>query len=112
MKHVDFDEAARLTFSDLPPEKGVEMVKKMTYHSTPSFQDKLTYPGYKFLPVSWIYAEDDLILPPDFQRVCIEMIEKESGNKVDVHNIKTGHCPNSSAPELVAAAIMAAVNTA
>ncbi|KAK4943610.1 hypothetical protein LTR10_016905 [Elasticomyces elasticus] len=112
MKHVHFDDAARLTFSDLPHEKGVELAKKMTYHSTPSFQDKLTYPGYRYLPVSWIFAEDDLILTPEFQRSCIEMIEKESGNKVDIHNIKSGHCPNSSAPDVVAAAIIAAVKQA
>lgn len=112
MEHVDVDESARLTFSDLPHEEGVEWAKKMTTHSTPSFQDKVTYPGYKYTPVSWIFAENDLILPPDFQRQCIEMIEKESGNKVDVRTIKTGHCPNTSKPEVVAAAITAALKAA
>ncbi|KAK5553546.1 hypothetical protein LTR46_008521 [Exophiala xenobiotica] len=109
MKHEPFEESARLTFSDLPPEEGVEWVKKMPLHSAPSFQGKLTYPGYKYVPVSWIFCEYDLILPPDFQRQCIEMIEKESGNKVDIHSIKTGHVPNASAPEDTAMAIMDAV---
>ncbi len=112
MRHEPFEESARLTFSDLPLEEGIEWVKKMPLHSAPSFQGKLTYPGYRYVPVSWIFCENDLILPPDFQRQCIEMIEKESGNKVDVHSIKTGHVPITSAPEKTAMAIMDAVKAA
>jgi len=112
MRHDPVEESARLTFSDLPSQEGIEWVKKMPPHSAPSFQGKLTYPGYKYVPVSWIFCENDLILPPDFQRQCIEMIEKESGNKVDVYSIKTDHVPNASAPEETAMAIMDAVKAA
>ncbi|KIW18350.1 hypothetical protein PV08_02638 [Exophiala spinifera] len=96
MRHDPPEESAKLTFSDLPPEVGVDWVKKMPLHSAPSFAGKLTHPGYKYVPVSWIFCEDDLILVPEFQRNCIEMIERESGNKVEVHNLKAGHCPNAS----------------
>lgn len=109
MQHADADASAKRTFSDLPHDEGVKWVEKMPLHSAPSFQGKLTHAGYKSIPVSFIFCEDDLILPAEFQRQVIETIEKESGKKVDVHSLKTGHCPNISAPNDCAAAILAAV---
>ncbi|KAL6242931.1 hypothetical protein RBB50_010031 [Rhinocladiella similis] len=112
MRHEPPEESAKLTFSDLPPEEGLDWVKKMPLHSAPSFANKLTHPGYKYVPVSWIFCEDDLILVPEFQRNCIDLIEKESGNKVDVYNLKTGHCPNASAGVETATLITRAIKTA
>ncbi|KIX04502.1 uncharacterized protein Z518_05372 [Rhinocladiella mackenziei CBS 650.93] len=111
MKHV-IEESAKLTFSDLPFEEAVEWVKKMPFHSGPSFTGKLTYPGYKYIPVSFIQCEKDVILPPEFQNSVIETIQKESGNPVDLHTLATGHCPNASAPNDVAKIIMIAVAAA
>ena len=108
MKHV-VEESAKLTFSDLPFEEGCDWVRKMPYHSVPSFAGKLTYPGYKHIPVSYIFCKEDRILPPDFQRSVIQTIEEESGKKVDVRTLKTGHCPNASAPEETAKVIVSAV---
>ena len=112
MEHYDVEGAARQTFSDLPLDEGVSWVKKMSIHSAPSFQGKLTYAGYKTIPVSFIFCEHDLVLSPEFQRRVIETIEKESGSKVDVHTLETGHCPNVSAPNDCAAAILAAAKAA
>lgn len=108
MSHA-IEESARLTFSDLPFEEAVEWVRKMPYHSAASFTGKLTYPGYKYVPVSYIFCEKDRILPPEFQRSCIETIEEESGRKVDVHNLNTAHCPNASAPDELAKVVIRAV---
>lgn len=111
MSHV-VEESAKLTFSDLPFEEAKDWVRKMPYHSAPSFEGKLSYPGYNTIPVSFIFCEKDVILPPDFQRSVIETIEKESGNKVDVHHLNAGHCPNASAPQELASVVVKAVAAA
>ena len=111
MSHVA-EESAKLTFSDLPYEEAKEWVRRMPYHSAPSFEGKLTYPGYNSIPVSFVFCDEDVILPPDFQSSVIENIERESGEKVDVHDLNTGHCPNASAPEGLAAVVVKAIGAA
>jgi len=106
------EEAAGPTFSDLPKEEGIEWCRKMPLHSVASFEGKLTYPGYKYIRSSWIFCEKDQILIPDFQRSCIELIEKESGKEVDVYNLAVPHCPNISAPMRLANVVVKAVAAA
>ena len=110
MSHV-VEESAKLTFSDLAFEEAKEWVRKMPYHSSRSFDGKLTYPGYNHIPVSYIFCENDAILPGTFQRGVIESLERESGKKVDVQILKTGHCPNVSAPQELADAVARAIAT-
>lgn len=98
MRHADLESGAKLIFSELPLEKGIEQVKKMSRHSAISFVGELTYPAYKYVPVSYVFCENDAILPPDFQTGVIKTIEQESGNKVDVLRLASGHCPNVSQP--------------
>ena len=62
-----------------------------------SFVSELTHAGYKVVPVSYLLCEDDLCIPAATQTAGIEMIEKESGNKVYITRIKADHCPNFSA---------------
>ena len=110
MSHV-VEESAKLTFSDLPFEEAKDWVRRMPYHSAPSFEGRLRYPGYNNIPVSFIFCDNDVILPPEFQKSVIEGIETESGKKVDVHHLNTGHCPNASAPEELAAVVVKAIES-
>lgn len=113
MQNPITDEAARGVFADdLTIEEGKEMLKQMPLHSTASFRGKLSYPGYKYVPVSWVLCEKDVILTPKFQQGCIDMIEKESGNKVHVVKLNTGHGPNHSHPKETAHAIVEAIEKA
>jgi pimeloyl-ACP methyl ester carboxylesterase len=70
-------------------------------HSAISFGGALTYAGYKDIPVSYLFCEDDLTIPAKNQLEGIALIEKESGKKVVVTSIKTGHGPHASAPQKV-----------
>lgn len=79
---------APATFSDLPHAEGVAWTKNMSQHSAPSFQTKLTYPGYEDAPVSYILCEEDKCVPPELQQSIIQMIEEESGRRVDVLRIR------------------------
>jgi hypothetical protein len=110
MQNPATDEAAYGVFSDdISLEEGRKILNDMPLQSTISFRGKLTYPGYKYVPVSWVLCEKDVILTPKFQQDCIDMIEQESGNKVYVVNMVVGHGPNHTKPKETADAIIEAI---
>jgi pimeloyl-ACP methyl ester carboxylesterase len=96
---LDAEVNASLTFSDVPAEQALELAKQMDVHSTPSFKEKLTYPGYNDVEVHYIVCEQDLVIPPVFQRGMIEGIKASTGRDVTVHTLESGHVPISSQPE-------------
>lgn len=69
----------------------------------PSFASTLTYNGYKDVPVSWFFCEEDLCIAPQVQQTAIDVIEESwkgtarEGKKVDVTRVKCDHVPNYSA---------------
>jgi hypothetical protein len=87
--------------SHLSLEEGEAWVKKFPKHSAVSFAGELTYAGYKDIPVSYLFCEEDLCIPAKIQRAGIEMMEKESGKNVNVTSIKADHCPNFTATQKV-----------
>ncbi|XXG96608.1 RNA helicase [Hypoxylon texense] len=102
MYFADIPATISIVLSDLPDKKeGEALVRKLRNHSSASFNTKLTYAGYKNAPVSYLFCEEDRCLLPSVQRDGIEMIERESGNKVDVTYVKAGHHPTVTAPREV-----------
>ncbi|KAJ2971031.1 hypothetical protein NUW58_g9530 [Xylaria curta] len=95
------ERTAARTFSDLPKEEGLRLQERFALHSAVSFTNPLTHAGYRDVPVSYLHCEEDVVIPSKIQKREIELIEKESGRKVDVTNVKAGHCPNASVPEKV-----------
>jgi hypothetical protein len=93
MHHVDIAATARVAFSGLPQAEGEAWARGFVQHSAISFTNQLTYPGYKDVPVSFLLCEDDMCIPKNIQRDAIELIESESGNKVDAISIDADHCP-------------------
>lgn len=55
--------------------------------------------------MTYMLCEEDLVIPPRIQRALIELVEKESGRKVDVHPYPSGHAPNASRPKDMAKVI-------
>lgn len=104
--------SAKYTFSDLPFENGLALAKQMPHHSAISFNGKLTYPAYKDVAVSYITCTQDFCVPLELQRSMIQLIEKESGRKVHVQELVSGHCPMSSRPVDTAKLITTAVEQA
>jgi hypothetical protein len=92
-------ETAKLTFNNHPPSVGEEWASKFEQHSAPSFGTPLTYAGYKHVPSSWLFCENDLCVKPEFQTKAIERIEKARGEKVDVTSGAWDHCPMAEKPE-------------
>ncbi|KAI1413717.1 alpha/beta-hydrolase [Hypoxylon sp. FL1857] len=98
----DIPGAGAITISDLPDKAEREAwVEKFQVHSPVSFSNELTHAGYKDVPVSYLFCEEDRCVTPQVQRDGIEIIEKESGRKVDVTSVKAGHCPTITVPEKV-----------
>ncbi|KAH8698761.1 Alpha/beta hydrolase fold-1 [Talaromyces proteolyticus] len=97
MSHV-IEPSAAITFSDIPLDEGVEWVKKMSLHSVRSFAEPLTYAGYMDIPSTFIFCEQDQILPLDFQRRRVQTIERCSGHSLATLSLVAGHCPNVSRP--------------
>jgi hypothetical protein len=102
MRIVGVELVAQAAFSDIEFNKAVEIVKEMPRHSALSFAGEVTYLGYKHIPSSYIFCENDFLISPDAQRKFIERIKEATGKEVDVHNLSTGHAPNLSAPDKLA----------
>ncbi|OQU99578.1 hypothetical protein CLAIMM_05188 [Cladophialophora immunda] len=94
MEHYRPESTAAICFSSLPLEEGTAWVKKFPKHSAVSFENPLTYADYKDIPCSYLLCEQDLCIPASVQRAGIDLIEKESGRKVDVTRIQADHVPN------------------
>jgi len=99
--HVDYAQSAAICFNELSPEEGEAWVHKFQPHSAASFGSPLTYPGYKYIPVSYLVCEKDRCIPASLQRSLIKMIEEESGKVVDVTSIDGDHCPSVKDPKPV-----------
>ncbi|KAI8714875.1 AB hydrolase-1 domain-containing protein [Fusarium sp. LHS14.1] len=100
--YPDIPKLAELSFSNMPKDEGEFWAAKLVKHSSTSFANLLTYAGFKDVPVSYLLCENDRAISPLVQRAGIEMIEKESGNKVDVKSIAGDHvAPLSSKTEVV-----------
>lgn len=111
MTIVGVELGAKGMFPDLEFDKAVGLMKSMTKHSALSFTGQLTYAAYKHIPVSYIRCEKDFIVAPEKQQKFIDHIRTESGKEVDVHTLATGHCPNVTAPEELAKAIVRIAGT-
>jgi pimeloyl-ACP methyl ester carboxylesterase len=97
---------APITFSDLPPERALEMSRQMPDHSTPSFREKLTYPGYSDVQVHYVVCEEDKLILPEHQKGMIEFVKGFTGKDVVVHKLQSGHVPTTSQPDNVAKVVL------
>ncbi|KAI3331731.1 alpha/beta-hydrolase [Xylariaceae sp. AK1471] len=101
LHQIDPELSAAYSFSDLPKEDALRWNAQFSLHSAVSFSNPLTHAGYKDVPISYLLCDEDLVIPPEIQRQEIDMIEKETGNKVDVTTIKAGNCPTASVNDQV-----------
>jgi hypothetical protein len=96
--YTDPEVVGSQVFSDLPEPDAITWMSKMIEHSHISYDGKLTYAGYKHIPVTYAVLEDDCLIPPAFQRAMANTIVKETSN-VDFCSLKSGHVPNVTNPE-------------
>lgn len=110
---LDQSICAPLTFSQLSPETAISVAEGMGPHSIAAFDEKLSYGGYNEVEeVNWIWSTDDKIVPPEFQKGFIDMInagrkikyERDGRKRRDVNILERpwDHCPTHSHPEELA----------
>jgi hypothetical protein len=83
----------------MPLEEAEAFMMRFPTHSMVSFSGELTHAGYKVVPVSYLVCEGDLVISKKAQMGMVEMIERESGKKVDITMSKASHGINVSAPQ-------------
>ena len=88
------DRLIRFSFAEVQPEElARSWADRITRHSSAAFGSPLTYAGYKDVPSSYLKTALDRLVTPATQQASINVIEKATGNKVDVTTIQTGHIP-------------------
>lgn len=109
------ESSAKINFSDLPLEKGIECAKRFVYHSAPSFGSKLQYAGYKDVDnVAYIFCTEDKTLSPEFQQKQIDNINSRRSSNgakpAKVYKLEgSGHCPTASRPVELAREVVQAI---
>lgn len=99
-------EAAATVFSDLPSEVGEYLISMCEDQAVASFAGELSYPAYKFVPVSFIITAEDKVLPASLQEEMAQMVEKESRKNIRRITLATGHAPHASQPETLTKVII------
>lgn len=89
-----------------PEERALAWARAAPKQSALSFASAVTYTAYKDIPSSYIFCEQDQILPPALQDQYIDNIKKATGRDVDIHKLNTNHVPNLTATEDVATIIL------
>lgn len=88
--------------ADIPREEALKYasVSSRIAQSVKSTVTPLTHAGYKHIPCSYMLTKLDRVNSPEVQRGFIDLVERDSGNLVDVHEYEVGHCPQLSQPLL------------
>lgn len=106
---MNYEEDWKNIYNDLPEAEARHFMNQMPNHSTISLSGELTYPGYKFIPTTYLVTENDKIISPEAQKEMIAFAEGE-GVKVNVITTQSGHVPMLSIPEKVAETLIGAAN--
>ncbi|CAI6337113.1 unnamed protein product [Periconia digitata] len=99
--HTNLELSREVCFNSLTVEKGKEVAEEFVNHSSLAFVNELTHAGYKDVPVSYLFCEDDKCVTPPIQQRVIDTIESASGRKVDITRNFSDHCPEISTPDNV-----------
>lgn len=105
MKHDPLEPIVAQCFNLVPYEVGLKWAKRFGRHSAVSFGGKLSYQGYKDVPVSYMFCEQELCVTPAMQQAGIDSIERASGREVDVYKYPLDHIPYFSGVDSVVDAV-------
>lgn len=93
--------SAPFVYSDLPPAEALKLAKEMPQHSTASYKEQLTYPGYQDAEVHYIICEEDELVLTEYQYGMVELLKGMTNGDVGIHKIKSGHTPNLTQPDTI-----------
>ncbi|RDW56520.1 hypothetical protein BP5796_13161 [Coleophoma crateriformis] len=85
-----------LAFPELNHIETVYWLSKLSLQSLNSVGGELSFEGWKYVPVCYVYCNADELNPPYYQRQIINAIEEETRKRVKVYECNSGHFPNIS----------------
>src|SRR3954463_12033253 len=94
-------DGSKVFFNDLPESEALYWAKTMTGHSALSFGGKLSYPAYKYIPVTYLYCENDQGILPAEQQKMIDHAKSVTESTVEVVSVPSGHMPMIKMPDEV-----------
>jgi pimeloyl-ACP methyl ester carboxylesterase len=83
------------------PQKYVDMLKP---HSYRTFASRVTYPGWQYVPSTYLLCEKDEAIPIQAQKGMVEGAQ-QAGADMKVETVDASHSPFMSMPEEVARSI-------
>ncbi|KAK5061084.1 hypothetical protein LTR84_007626 [Exophiala bonariae] len=89
-----------------PEDRAVAWASAAPMQSALSFASPVTYTAFKDIPSSYIFCEQDKVVPPAMQEQYIETMKAVAGKAVDVHKLDSNHVPNLTSPQAVAEVIL------
>ncbi|KIW95637.1 uncharacterized protein Z519_04222 [Cladophialophora bantiana CBS 173.52] len=89
-----------------PEERALAWARAAPKHSALSFASVVTYTAFKDIPSSYIFCEQDQVVPPALQAQYIENIKIVAGRDVDIHKLNSNHVPNLTVTETLAELIL------
>lgn len=103
-------------FSDMPESEHKAASSALSCHSHISFENPLTYGGYKHIPSTYIITDKDLIVKPEKQHKMVDHANESLPDGAKIKKIVfagSGHVPMISRPtELVDTIVEIARTTA
>jgi len=101
------DPKTLLVGTDLLPEDEMEAyIATFTTWASKSWSDPLTHCAWRDIPVTYIQTLNDMTILIDYQKKFCEQM-RDAGTRVDEVALETGHCPNVTATDKVAEAVLA-----
>lgn len=88
------------SFGDLSQAEQEHYSALLLKHSTVSFTNKLTHPGYKYTRSTFAVSSNDKAVPPELQRQLVNDANKQ-GADIQMVELHSDHCPMISHPDEV-----------
>ncbi|KAI4110376.1 MAG: hypothetical protein LQ345_007015, partial [Seirophora villosa] len=92
----------------LPRETAEEMAALLVRQSAAAMTGEVTFPAWRYVPVTYLLTTRDEVLFPTWQERQIEAVEG-TGIRVRVERFEAGHSPFLSMPDQMVAAVERAV---
>jgi pimeloyl-ACP methyl ester carboxylesterase len=106
MRLADPALSASRMYDAWPEERALAWAKAAPKQSALSFASPVTYTAFKDIPSSYIFCEQDQVVPPALQEEYVKNIKIVAGGVVDLHRLDSNHVPNLTATEILAKVIL------
>jgi pimeloyl-ACP methyl ester carboxylesterase len=88
---------AEYIFSHIDDAEKAEYANRLEKHSARTFSDTLTYPGYIYVPATYLICTDDIVIPKELQNSMIDAANLK-GAAIEKRELHSDHCPMISHP--------------